>query len=298
MGQENGRFSFIEAISSQGSQHMGHGIDGASVAGMLQVKDRSENIIDRFNNCSFSELQLIFKKQQLVFHVGSDFGDELQALPVKLLKEGCHVAFVCKALAFQAFEQVPEHSLIIVSHVTWGEDKVDDFPLLVDDQVNFEAIEPAHGTFPPACLCAEDFVAVNSSVMAHRQRFGVYDIPATVPGKKRSPLEEDVQTRQQPGYQGHEPLIADQVREVAPKTSAYLLLVVVLKTLVAGKLVENQDTEHLTVMHHRAVGNTTLELWLMALPLFKSHTEIIQADKQLYQLIFFIFAKHGLLEFK
>ncbi len=73
---------------------------------------------------------------------------------------------------------------------------VDDFPHLVNDQVCFESITPAHGAYSSSGMRIKDSIAVNPSVMAHRQWFIIYDIPARALGEQCSVLEKNIKAWQ------------------------------------------------------------------------------------------------------
>lgn len=51
-------------------------------------------------------------------------------------------------------------------NVTGGDAKGQQFPPIIDDKMQFEAIKPAGGGFPPAGDLLEDFVAVDATVVA------------------------------------------------------------------------------------------------------------------------------------
>lgn len=82
--------------------------------------------------------------------------------------------------------------MVIVCYIGWGEDKVNDFSSVIYDQMNFEAKEPARRAFSSSSLSFKDLITMNSSVMAYRQRFGIYEIPATMLRKQYSPLQKNI----------------------------------------------------------------------------------------------------------
>jgi hypothetical protein len=126
-----------------------------------------------------------------------------------------------------------QHLLIIVSYISWCKQKVDQLPLLVNDQMSFKAIEPAHRAFASAGLLLKDLMMMNSSVITHRQRLGIDKVAATTLRQQGLVLEKHIQPWQQAGNQGNKPLLAHEQGKVALQVAAYMLLIVVLKAFIA-----------------------------------------------------------------
>ena len=75
-----------------------------AVAGMFNLRDVFELIYDTFNDGPFPQKELVDQRQQAVFHVLPQFGDELNAKRVKeLFKQRLrNVAAIRNQLAKQA----------------------------------------------------------------------------------------------------------------------------------------------------------------------------------------------------
>ena len=90
------------------------------------------------------------------------------------------VAAIPKELPTQAGRQVLDRAAII--DITWRHTKGQQFPLVVDDEMQFEAVEPPHRGLPPRGYAFKDFVGGNPVVVTHGQRRGVGEgNPGTAP---------------------------------------------------------------------------------------------------------------------
>ena len=80
-------------------------------------------------------------------------------------------------------EELPEEALrellvfqwFPIVTIAWGELPLYDFALVVDDQMQFEAIEPSHRTFPFLSPSGHGLVHMHPLDMTGHQRRGVYD---------------------------------------------------------------------------------------------------------------------------
>jgi hypothetical protein len=78
---------FQETIGCQTGQCIVESIIYASVPGMPQVKNVFQQVDDGLDHGSFFEQKFIFHLDEFVFHVLSDFGQQCQALLIKVFKE-------------------------------------------------------------------------------------------------------------------------------------------------------------------------------------------------------------------
>ena len=66
-------------ISDQASNDIDETVDRAAMTGMLNLRDVFELIHHAFNDGSFPQEQFVHPRQQTVFHVFAEFGDELHS---------------------------------------------------------------------------------------------------------------------------------------------------------------------------------------------------------------------------
>ena len=113
------------------------------MSGMLNLRDVLELVIDGFNNGAFSQKELILQKHQAILHILLDRSDEMQVLSKKLFNQGLgNVTFVGKELTEKCRCQIGYGFTVI--QVARGEIEGQDFPPVIDDQMEFEAIKPTH----------------------------------------------------------------------------------------------------------------------------------------------------------
>jgi hypothetical protein len=92
------------AISDQTGNDIDEAVGGTAVTGMLNLRDVFELIHDAFNDGTFPQKQLVHQGYQAIFHVLSQFSDELDTEGIQKLLEQClrNVATICDQLAKQA----------------------------------------------------------------------------------------------------------------------------------------------------------------------------------------------------
>ena len=117
---------------------MGDRIYWAPVAGMVNVKNRHQQIIDRFYDGSFHQPPALMKEHQLIFQVFSDFGYQTQSLKEKLFQQFSQITFVCITFTFYVLKELLKDCDVIVSHICRSDYKVDYLSQIVDYQVQFQ----------------------------------------------------------------------------------------------------------------------------------------------------------------
>ncbi len=118
---------------------MDHEIVGTAMAGMLDLADILELIIDRFDQCPFAQEQAIGQRQKDIAHVLAQFGDE--AHPVgdqELLDQGLRdVALIAEEATEQPTDQAGHRTAVV--GVAGREAEGEQLAAIIDDQVEFEA---------------------------------------------------------------------------------------------------------------------------------------------------------------
>ena len=157
------------AISDQASNNVNETVDRAAVAGMLNLRDIFELIDDAFNDGPFAQKQFIHPREQAVFHVFLEFGDELDTERLQeLFKEWLRdIAAVCDQLPKQAFAECGNWFAII--HIAGCNLASQEFATLIDHQMELEAVKPAHRTLASLSKFGKYLVSVNAMVVTHQQ---------------------------------------------------------------------------------------------------------------------------------
>ena len=136
---------------------------------MLNLRNVFELVINGFNDAAFSQQNLIKQGDDFGFHVFLELGDELNAkrLP-ELFKQGLgNVATIGDQLAKQLFAQCRYRFTII--DIAGCNLARQEFTTLIDDQMEFETVKPAHRTLAAISKFGEDLVIMDTMVVAHAQ---------------------------------------------------------------------------------------------------------------------------------
>ena len=143
------------------------------MARVLDLRNVLELINDGLDNGSLAQQELVIQEHQAVFHILAQLGDQVHIEQVpQLLHQGLgDIAPIAKQFAPQALGQ--ERHWLPVIHIAWGEVTGQQFALIVDNQVQLEAIKPAHGSLAPGGQASKHLVGRNAAVMTNGQRSGI-----------------------------------------------------------------------------------------------------------------------------
>lgn len=134
-----------------------------------------ELVVYRFYNGSLSKKDLVPHAHQHIFHVVPDTGDQMQAL----VEEHFHKFFRdIPLVAVQATEYFLQYIALLqrcpVVLAGPGDHKVEQFPLIVDHDVELEAVEPPHCRPARIGNVLEHFVGIDALVVADSYWRGVH----------------------------------------------------------------------------------------------------------------------------
>ena len=108
-----------------------------------QAPFRLEGIKNGLDNEAFAQQDLVGHRHEVVLHVAADASDKMQsALPEGLEQLMADIALIGIKLARQVLGHLVEHS--IVGGVARGDLQRHDLALVVDNEVQLEAIKPPH----------------------------------------------------------------------------------------------------------------------------------------------------------
>ena len=74
-----------------------------------------------------------------------------------------------KKLSEKVFCKVSNNILVTVIGIAWRQAETQYFPAVIDDKMEFEAVKPSSGTFPPLCKAVKDLVLLDPMAVAHIQ---------------------------------------------------------------------------------------------------------------------------------
>ncbi len=132
------------AVGNEPGDQVDQEIDRAAMARMLDLTDVLELIIDGLDNRSLAQEEFVRHLKQAIAHPFAQFGDEVNPMgEQEFLHQGLgEVDLIAKELAEEPADQFGNGASII--DVAWGQAKGQQLALIIDDQVQLKAVEPAH----------------------------------------------------------------------------------------------------------------------------------------------------------
>lgn len=221
-------------------------VEWATVASVLDLADVLELVIDRFDDGALAQQELIAEIHEDIAHILAQLGDELDALcDEQVFDERLrNIAFVADEFAKEATDQGGNWLAII--DIARGQTDGQEFAPIIDDQVQFEAVEPADRGLATPRIDLEDPVGMDTSVVAD--------------GEWRRVNEADPRTRpilgMQIGHQRHDDArqqfdqawIAEQVGKLGVQIDTDMLGIERFEGAVARYLKQDQHRHDLTRM--------------------------------------------------
>jgi hypothetical protein len=167
------------AVGNEAGDQVDQKVDGAAMARMLDLRDVFELISDGLDDGAFAEQELVGPVEQPIVHLFAQFGDELKPLGhQQLLGEWLReIAFIAKELAHQTCGQLRNRMPII--DIAWGQAKGQDLALIVDDQVQLEAKEPADRGLAASSTASKHAMLVDACIVANSEWSGVDEADAS-----------------------------------------------------------------------------------------------------------------------
>jgi len=186
--------------------------------------------MNSLNDSAFPQHSLVKQRHKLVFHVPSESGDQLNFLSKEKLKQLLgDISLVAKELAKQALRHI-RHRFSIVN-VAWCEAEGKEFSLVIDNQMNLEAIEPTHCGLATFGCVSEDPMRMDTTVVTDSNGHGIHKGDTTALTFSGSQVE--AQRKQCTWHEFHKAIVAHQMWESPSQMSAYFSGVVVLECSVA-----------------------------------------------------------------
>lgn len=113
---------------------------------MFNLRDVFQLVVNGLDNGTLSEEQLVGQVHQTIGHIFAHTRDEFQAMFPESEKEFVReIALIGKEFAKQALGEMGDGLPVI--HIARREIKGEDFASVIDHQMEFEPIKPAHRGF-------------------------------------------------------------------------------------------------------------------------------------------------------
>lgn len=135
---------------------------------MFYLADVLEFVVDCFDDRTFAQHDLVVHAHQAVFHVVTDIGDQVYVVYEQDIGQFFgQVAFIGKQFAENRFQEPLVPKRFAVVHIGLCDGKVYYFALIIDDNVQFEPVKPAHGGFSYFSYAFEHLVPFDAFVVAY-----------------------------------------------------------------------------------------------------------------------------------
>jgi hypothetical protein len=134
-------------------------VDGATMTGMLDLRDIFELIGDGLDDGTFAQEEFVGPVEQTIVHLFAQLGNEGQSLRDHQLLSQRHreVAFSAAKLPYEPFGELGNGMPLI--DVAWGQAKSQEFALIIDDQVQLAAVKAADRRFTASGSSIKDAIA-------------------------------------------------------------------------------------------------------------------------------------------
>ncbi len=119
------------------------------MARMLDLKNILELVVGRLDEGALTQQDFVHQIDQLLLHVFLVASDQLQALLVKLFEESLRdITSVSTEFSEQALAHLRNRLTVI--DIPRSEFEGQQFPSLIDHQMQLESVVPSDGVFAPA----------------------------------------------------------------------------------------------------------------------------------------------------
>ena len=188
------RLLWLPSVGNQTGDEIDEKVGRAPMPGVFNLRDILELVNDGLNDETFTRQQLVFKNDESILHVFAKRRDQLQSLSEELFKELLgEIAAVANQLTPQPFGHLWDRFTVI--GVGGRELNRQQFTLVIDNQMEFEAIEPPHAALAARGHLGKDSVATDAPVVADSQRGRINECHPCPLTKTHSQIETD-------GWQG------------------------------------------------------------------------------------------------
>ena len=217
--------------------------------GVLYLAYVLEFVINGLDDGSFPEQNLVIKVHQRVFHVPFELRDQVYVIDKEHLKEVlADVPPVCEELAEEFLGELSVLKGVSVIDIARSELPLYDLAPVVDDQVQLEAVEPAHRALALGSPSPHRPVLFLTLDVAGHQGRGVDDgyARALAQGAR---LEEQQQVKANLCLTLHEAVVGEPVGELTPHVLADIAKVEGLEVAEMTCVEQHEYGHDLAVRH-------------------------------------------------
>ena len=155
--QIQGWFFRLKRIGYDRGQDVDNPLAGTAVPSVFHLAPIFQLIVDALDQRPLTEQELIDHRHEFVVPVALEFGEQLQTVCPQLLEPFlADVATIAEPFAPEWADQLGDGTAIL--DLSRCECEAEPFTLLVDDQMQLEALEPTHAAFATLRQPGKDLV--------------------------------------------------------------------------------------------------------------------------------------------
>lgn len=219
-------FAWLMTVRNQPADHSDQEVYRTAMACVLDLADVLQLIIDRFNDGSSPQQELVRCSQLTGSPILAHLGHQLDPQGAQLLRQGGgDVPLVAKQLARQHGDEARHRAPII--DIAPGQAPREQFPLVVDHQMQLEPKEPAGGGFAPCRLAGKDAMLRDAWVLTDTEFGGIDETDAGTRALHR--VQVGAQRDEHLRDPMHKPRVADESGKLTAPLGADLALIKILE---------------------------------------------------------------------
>ena len=208
---------------------------------MFHLCDILQLVVDSLNDGPFSGKQSVRHTHDGSFHVAFELRYQLDAVNEEALEQFLsNVSFISDEFSVEEFHKRLVVKRLAVIYISRRDHEVEQFPLLVTDQVQLEPEEPAHGALPSLGNALERLVDVDTLIPAHPEWSAVYETNARALAQQYL-LDEQCKGNGHLLLQLDKPVVGYQLGEQMPEVLRHMLQIEVLQAAIPRTMKQYHD---------------------------------------------------------
>ncbi len=239
----------IKAICRQRPAKVHDEVMDGAVARVHDVRLVLEQCVDTLDDVTFTKHDLVPHGHEPVLHAGFQAVHQVYAVGEQRLEQLLlDISPVGKDLPEEHLGEHVPHTPVAVVDVGTCKTERYYLPAVIAEEVQLEAVAPAHRTPTVGGVTFEHLVVITSHVVAYRYHRAVH-VRYSRTMAESGEFHEHHHKEKHPWHQLDEPVVGDRVGEITVQVSAYEERVVLLEIGETAEVVTDDDGHHLAVGH-------------------------------------------------
>ena len=206
-----------------------------------------QHIVDGFDDVSLAQHHPVIERYQLVFHVHTQSSHQLYAILKEKVKQLLrYVTFVCEQLAIQSFGENLEYFRVFVADICACKYKGYNLASVIACKMQFEAVTPAHRSFPIGGESLGYLIGVSPEIMAHWNHRRINKGYAGT-HSERTQIKKEHELEEHSAFQLHKAVVRHGFRKTRFHCDLDKEQVVVLEIAECTEMEIQQDRHYFTV---------------------------------------------------